>query len=350
LLVIASFACAQNRFVDQPLDDSRAFVREFVDVLEPDRVPPLEFPTLIRASDAAPITGRSDAVVAVIVDGEARAYPLRILVWHEVVNDTIAGTPLAVTYSPLSDSAVAFDRRAGGRTLTFGTSGKLFRASLVLYDRETTSLWPQLDDASAAGPMRGSRLTRIAVVRTSLRAFADAFPEGRVLKDPLFLPSYARTPYPGYATRSGPSTTFLLRTPDPRVPPMRRVAGVVSEDRVMAYPLDAVEAAGALNDGDVVLFWQPDVRSVLDEAELGRSRLAGAAAGFRRGVAGRTLSFRRTSDGAFRDVQTGSRWDSFGRAIGGPLKGRRLEAASTTQAFWFAWAAFNPSTMVFGVG
>jgi uncharacterized protein DUF3179 len=350
LLAIALFACGGMRFVDQPIEGARAFVREVVDVLEPDRVPPLEFPALTPASASVSTFGRTDAVVTVVLGDDARAYPLRILVWHEVVNDTVGGTPVAVTYSPLSDSAVAFDRQVGDRTITFGTSGKLYRASLVLYDRETTSLWPQLMGAAAAGPMKGRRLERVALSRTSLGAFADAYPNGRVLRDPSFLPAYDHTPYAGYSARSQPSRAFFLREADRRLSAMRRVAGVTDGDRVVAYPIDAVENAGVINDGGVTLLWHSGVRSVLDEAEIGRATLAGAAIGFRRVLDGRVLTFGRSADGSFTDKETGSRWDGFGRAVAGRLAGRALEPVITTQAFWFAWATFNPSTLVFGVG
>jgi hypothetical protein len=315
--------------------------------LRPDAGQSIEHPQFDDVRSAVERSGRADPVVVLVEGAEARAYPLRILLWHEAVNDVVAGRPLAITYSPLSDGAAVFDRRVDGRTLTFGSSGKLFRASLVLYDEETVSLWPQPAARSIAGPLKGRTLTRVAAPVTSLGAFADAVPNGRVLADRTgFTRAYTRTPYAAYDGRPRPSRSFFLRPIDPRLDPMHRVAGVTAGGRTVAYPFEAVAGAGVLNDGDLAMVWVPQVRSVLDEAEIARSRLVGSVVGFRRVLDGRTLTLRALGQGGMRDQETGTTWNALGRATGGPLAGRSLVPAETSAMLWFAWAAFNPSTFV----
>ena len=349
MLLAGLASCTGIRFAEPP---NAAFAStEIVDVLEPDRVPAIERPEFDSVQVAVSEFGRTDPVVALLEGDQARAYPLRILVWHEVVNDRVAGRPVAVTYSPLSDSAAAFDRRSGDRVLTFASSGKLYRASLVLYDRETISLWPQLLAAASIGRLRGKTLEPVPVVVTSLGAFADAAPAGLVLSERTgFSRAYRATPYPNYERRPRPSRSFFLRPLDRRLPPMGRVVGVLAQSGPIAYPLAAVEKVRVVNDGAVALVWQPDVRSVLDAVEIGRARAAGGAAAFERAVAGRALTFHARPGGGIVDEETSTAWDLFGRGVAGRLAGSRLTPARSTQSFWFAWAAAYPSTVVWRLG
>src|SRR5262249_20203409 len=107
-----------------------------------DGIPPVGRPSFVDRAVGRGLAPR-EPVISVAIGGEARAYPLRVMIWHEIVNDTVGGTPIAVTWCPLCNSSVVFDRRAGGRTLSFGTTGKLRNSDLVMYDRETQSSWHQ---------------------------------------------------------------------------------------------------------------------------------------------------------------------------------------------------------------
>ena len=150
--------------------------------MQRDGMPALSDPALIPASEV----GRSflvgnDKVAGVSLGGETRAYPLRMLVWHEVVNDTVGGTPILVTYNPLSEGLAVFDRRVGGETSTFGVSGLLFQSNLLVYDRPSSSVWSQLQGRAIAGPKAGATLTLLPFALCRWSEWVGAHPETKVL-------------------------------------------------------------------------------------------------------------------------------------------------------------------------
>ncbi|HEV2686266.1 MAG TPA: DUF3179 domain-containing (seleno)protein, partial [Actinomycetota bacterium] len=164
-----------------------------------------------------------DAPVLVVRDGaSARAYPLAILLQHEVVDDVVGGRPIAVTYSPIANAAVVFDRRVRSLTLTFASSGKVYLSDLVMYDRETKSLWPQMIGASSAGELKGERLTVVPSQLSSFGDFVRAYPTGTVLTRPGSA-TYSSTPYPAYDSRSQPYSCFFGGNLDTRLPAMARI-------------------------------------------------------------------------------------------------------------------------------
>ena len=127
---------------------------------EKDAIPAVQEPQFVKAADAT-FLDSNDKVIGVVIQGRARAYPIKILNWHEVVDDSITGIPLAVTFCPLVQGAAVYSREAGGKTLTLGVSGKLYQSNLVLYDEGTQSLWSQLEGEALAGPMAGQKLAAI---------------------------------------------------------------------------------------------------------------------------------------------------------------------------------------------
>jgi Protein of unknown function (DUF3179) len=142
----------------------------------PDGIPAIDHPRFQRARDVEWLAA-TEAVLSLRVGGETRAYPIQILTWHEIVNDTVGGVPVAVTYCPLCNSGVAFDRRAGGRVLTFGTSGKLYASNLVMYDRQTESLRPQLTGQASLGVLTGTTLDSYPLAPVAWRDFPAANPD-----------------------------------------------------------------------------------------------------------------------------------------------------------------------------
>lgn len=146
-----------------------------------------------------------DRVIGVTLGGEARAYPLRILNWHEVVNDVLGGVPVAVTYHPVCDSVVVFDRRAGAETLEFGVSGLFYNSTQVLFDRRPQgrgeSLWSQMEARAIAGPFaaRGARLNVIPAAVVHWADWRTMYPDTTALRpDPLYVRQYRRDPYVSY--------------------------------------------------------------------------------------------------------------------------------------------------------
>ncbi len=320
----------------------------------PDGIPPVDRPRF-QAAGAAGWLAAAEPVAVVELEGEAKAYPLQILVWHEIVNDSVGGVPVAVTYCPLCNTAVSFRRPVvDAAATTFGTSGKLYHSNLVMYDRATRSLWPQALGQAVTGELTGRRLQRVATQLVAWADFRAAFPGGRVLtRDTGFQRPYGQNPYPLY-DRKGAQPFLFDGTPDGRLEAVERVLGISQGDRHLAVPYTrlARQAQGGvaaanleLGGAPVLVLWRSGVTSALDRRQLAASREVGAAAAFSRRVGGRTLTFH-ARGGRIRDHQTGSTWDQFGRAAAGPLTGSRLPPATAMDSFWFDWAAFHPDTTI----
>jgi hypothetical protein len=313
----------------------------------PDGIPPIDEPRFLRP-DEAPWLTDDEAVVALSIGDEHRAYPVQVMVWHEIVNDTVDGRPVSVTYCPLCTSALAFDRRLGDRLLTFGTSGSLYLSDLVMYDRQTQSLWSQIEGRAIAGVLTGQQLNRVPVQTLGWAQWRDAHPDGWVLsRDTGATRDYGRNPYVGYDDPA--STPFLFYDAvDQQLEPKERVVGVGDPDDPVAVPLAALSEARVLQldvaGADVVLWATEGLRSALDTQDIAHGRPLAASGAFRPAVDGQTLTFTAAGPRTFADDQTGSTWDLLGRAVSGPLTGAQLEPAGHLDTFWFAWAAFHPQT------
>ena len=324
---------------------------ELIDVLAPETVPAIDRPAFETPLEAAAHLQPEVPVAVLEVAGDARAYPLAILVWHEIVNDSVGGAPVAVTYAPLSGGVVAFRRTVAGRVLRFGGSGKLYRSNLVMYDRATNSLWPQLRGQAVLGPLRGTSLERVPIQIGSFGDFRSSHPNGKVLSATTGAARvYGATPYAGYDSRRAPSDSFFALAPDPRVGAMERVVGVRTEAGSRAYRYDLLRSAEVIYDRiggkEVVVLWREGTRSALDTPLIADGRDIGSAGVFLPVACGRRLDLSPVA-GGFRDRQTGSTWSVLGVAVGGPMSGVRLVPVEHAEAFWFAWAAFVPGTEVF---
>lgn len=351
--MLAGVACGgvREQIGARPASASIRFdTAELVDVLPVDRIGAIERPVFESSAKAGEWLDPSEPAVVLRIGEDVRAYPLSILVWHEIVGDTVGGVPVAVTYSPLTNAAVAFDRRVGGRTERFGVSGKLFRSNLVMFDRRTSSLWPQLAGRAVAGPSQGRTLARLPVQIASLKEFRNAYPNGIVLARPEGSGrAYGFNPYEGYDSRRGSFGGFVAVRTDPREGPMGRVLGVRQGASARAYPYPILRRArvlaGRLGGRDIVVLWRPGTRSALDTPRLRDGRDVGSAGAFYAEIGGDRLDLTASADG-FRDRRTGSVWSVLGVATAGPMNGKRLEPALAVDTFWFAWAAFNPETTI----
>jgi hypothetical protein len=316
-----------------------------------DGIPPIDDPKLLDVADADRQLDDTEPVMVVELDGRARAYPLRIMVWHEIVNDRLAGRPIAVTFCPLCNSAVVFDRRVGGRELTFGTTGKLRQSDLVMWDRQTESWWQQFSGEALVGEMTGTILRPVASRTLSWRDFKRAFAQGTVLsQDTGVERPYGRNPYEGYDADADEQPFLLDGEADRRLPPKGRVLLIRAGGASVAIPFTRLRrdrvVAGDVGDAPFVGFFAPGVRSALDRAAIADSRDVGSATAYDPRVDGRLLRFDSAGRGVFVDAQTSSRWDLTGRAVDGPLKGRRLRPLHHDQQFWFAVAAFLPDVRI----
>jgi hypothetical protein len=315
-----------------------------------DGIPPVDRPRFIGSEAAARWLDAREPVIVFERAGDVRAYPLQILMFHEIVNDTVGGSPVAVTFCPLCNASIVFDRRVAGTVLDFGTTGKLRKSDLVMYDRQTESWWQQFTGKGIVGAYRDAVLKQLPSTIASFGDFREAHPEGRVLsRETGFTRPYGRNPYRGY-DRIG-DTPFLFSDPvDPRLPAMERVLGVQRDGVVRIYPFATLAQARVVNDEvgslPVAVFTAEGMLSALDAEIIRDSRRIPAAAAYSRKLDERVLTFE-LRDRRIIDRETSSEWDLFGRAVAGALKGRRLEPADSGVHFAFAWLAFRPESEIF---
>ncbi len=316
----------------------------------PDGIPPIDRPQFESVEAAADWLSAQSPVIALQIDGDVRAYPLAILIWHEIVNDTVGGVPVAVTFCPLCNSSLVFDRQVNGQALRFGVSGNLRKSDLIMWDEQTQSWWQQITGEAIVGELTGTRLQLISSQVVSFEVFRRTFPNGKVLsRQTGHDRSYGRNPYTSYDSNPRP---FLFEGEiDPRLPATEHVLAGIIDGIAIAYPFSLLAQEGVINDAigsvPVVAFWQDGAVSALDRSEIDSSRRVGMAALYERTVEGRVLTFELSKDGGLRDVETGSTWDVFGRATEGALAGKQLLRAFANPHFWFAWAAFQPQTRLY---
>ena len=316
-----------------------------------DGIPAIDRPVFVSVAQADEWLGDREPVVVVAYGGETKAYPLQILIWHEIVNDEIAGLPVSVTFCPLCNTALAFDRRFDGRVLDFGTTGKLRHSDLVMYDRQTETWWQQASGEGIVGTYAGRRLTLVSAPLVSWKQYKEEYPEGRVLsRQTGFTRNYGRNPYQRYDTRKSPFDHFFSGRRDGRLPAMERVVALTEGDSSVAYSMSALEDGPVINDSfsgrPIVVLWAPGTASALDASAIADGRDVGSTGVFGRELDGRVLTFESAGPGRYRDRETGSTWNVFGRATSGPLAGRRLDPIPHGNHFWFAWAVFMPDTRV----
>lgn len=315
-----------------------------------DGIPAIDRPRFESARAADRWLDDNEPVMVVEHQGTAKAYPLGILIWHEIVNDEVADLPVAVTFCPLCNTALVFDRRLDGRVLDFGTTGRLRHSDLVMYDRQTESWWQQATGEAIVGELVGEKLKWISSNTLAWKTARELYPNIQVLsRETGYERPYGRNPYVGYDDPGGrPLLGFFSRDADPRLPAMERVVAVeVGEG--WAAPFERLRETRVVNeevDGTpFVVFWSPGAASALDRAEIASGRDVGQTAVYDRRVGDRVLAFHAVR-GGFRDRETGSGWTLAGRAVDGPLKGQRLRPIPHGNHFWFAWVVFRPQTEI----
>lgn len=259
-----------------------------------DGIPAITKPHLV-AADAVTFLQPGDRVVGVERNQVAKAYPLRILNWHEAVNDTIGGTPIVITYCPLTASALVFQRTVGERTLSFGISGRLYQSNVLFYDHQSESLWSQLKGEAVTGPETGSRLHVLPTVVTTWADWRRRHPQTEVLSQETgYSRNYARDPYAGY--HASPEVMFPLAHVDTRLQPKEKVLGVQVGSVSKAYPLARLAASKAVHD------------------DVGGTRLR--------------IEYDSQADRAEAvHLKSGAPWPAV-------------------VVYWFAWSAFHPETAV----
>jgi len=261
---------------------------------ERDGIPPIDAPQFESVESADAWLQDEDWVLVAEYAGIQRAYPLQILVWHEIVNDVIAGEPVLVTYCPLCASSAVYHRTLDGQTLGFGTSGKLYNSNLVMYDRATETYWSQLEGLALVGALAGQQLVRMTSDTVRWGDWKASMPEAEVLsRNTGFDRDYAENPYAEYLEDS--AVCFPLSDRSNCIPPKTLVLGVQLENAYIAIEEDTLIARGSV-----------ELR-----------------------IEGQRILFSRLRSGAVRVANLGT---------GEPL--------TAVRAFWFAWYAFHPETQL----
>jgi len=245
-----------------------------------DGIPSIDAPQFVPVAEAGDLAA-TEPVIGLVVAGDARAYPLRILIWHEIVNDTVGGVPVTVTYCPLCNSAVVYDRRVAGAATEFGTTGKLRNSDLVMYDRTTESWWQQFLGEAIVGARTGTRLKVLPARLESWERFAKRHPDGRVLvPNNPGMRAYGANPYAGYDSARLP---FLYSGDYPDgIAPMARVVAIGNQ----AWALDLLRKQGRIESDGLVLTWEAGQNSALDSRGIPEGRDVGNVVAQRRGAEG----------------------------------------------------------------
>ncbi len=239
-----------------------------------DSIPPVEDPQYIPAADATDV-GDLEPVLSFDIDGDFRAYPIRILLFHEIVNDTVGGIPVLVSYCPLCNSGVVFDRRLDGDVLEFGNTGRIRHFDMVMYDKQTESWWQQFLGEAVIGDLTGKRLTPIPARLESLARFRERAPNGLLLvpNDPNAR-QYGTSPYVGMDSTPLPRSISRLRYPydlPPDIEPLARLVVVGDE----AWTLALLREHGSVEAGDLRLTWEAGQNSIHDNRVIAEGRDVG---------------------------------------------------------------------------
>jgi hypothetical protein len=303
----------------------------------PDGIPSIDNPKFISVQEASKFLEDSELVLGLNINGDIRAYPLQILVWHEIVNDEIGSIPVAVTYCPLCFTNQVFNRTIddGQEVVEFGTSGKLYNSNLVMYDRTSKSLWSQAMAEGIVGKYAGTKLERVPFDVAYWKEWKQLYPDSKILsRDTGSNRPYGVDPYGDYYTNS--DVLFPISNRDERLGLKEILVGFENKGQYKAYKLQEIEDNKVINDQvngkSITLFSSyPFMIRAYDPIAQGQ-----------------TLEFTYNPKSKnFLDEQTGSEWNFEGKAISGQMKGKQLTRLPFDEGFWFEWVAFHPKTEIY---
>ena len=334
---------------------------EMILVLPKGSFPVLNYPKFVGKKEGLKDFYGREPVISVEINSRAKAYPLNMLTFHEMANDTLAGVPILATYCPLCNSGVVFDRRLDfeGKhyTLEFGVSGFLRKSNMVMYDKQSESWWQQLMGEGIAGKFAGTELEIIPSMIISVDEFFKRYPDGLILSKETGYKEgesrYGTNPYVHYdsISKNPYSRFFNARDVDPRLPAMERIVDIQDDGHYKVYPFSVLAKKKVVNDQfrskHIVLFYLSGTASNMDDHLVTNSRDVGSVTAFSPVVDGKTLTFKKKGD-KFVDEQTGSVWEITGYCVRGKLKGKQLTIEPHSNHFAFAWLAFFPGSEIYG--
>lgn len=305
-----------------------------------DGIPALITPATASVSQTGYLSD-GELVIGIKIGDQARAYPHQILDWHEIANDEINDVAFAITYCPLTGSAIAWDRTLNGTVSTFGVSGLLYNTNLIPYDRESESYWSQMKIQSVNGPLAGQTAGLYPIVETSWKTWREMYPDSRVVsRSTGYDRSYGFYPYGQYRSNDE-ILLFPIGNDDDRLPRKELVHGIIVDNvtrvyRFNSFPQEIEVINGNVNGLPVVVAGSKGKNLIVSFSRIPPD--------------GTPLAFEAVQDSLpviMRDDE-GNNWDIFGEAVSGPRAGARLIPIRSFKSFWFAWAAFYPNAEIYG--
>ncbi len=332
---------------------------EIIIVLNKGSFPKITNPKFVGKQEADKMFYGKEPVIAISINGQAKAYSLNMLTTHEMVNDELSGVPILATYCPLCNAGLVFNRqiKVNGKTkvLDFEVSGMLRKSDMVMMDAETESLWQQLTGEGIVGTYAGTTLTTIPSMIVSVDEFFTRYPMGQILSKKTGIAMaekyYGHNPYINYDSKAKPIPQFINPlNVSSRLPAMERVVDIQSRGSYKIYPFSAIAKKGVIHDdfksAKIVAFFKSGTISVMDKADITKSKDIGTVTVFKRFLNGQEYHFKKI-DNVFIDDNTHSKWDVMGYCYEGPSKGKQLEIEPHGNHFAFAWLAFHPNTKIF---
>lgn len=340
------------------LNRSSIELKELKALMKRDGIPPIDQPKFIKASKATKVYFEHEPVIAVVKDEKAKAFPLNILTYHEIVNDRIDDLYFSATYCPLCNAAIVFNRKLNfnGKNylLDFGVSGMLRNSDLVMWDRQTESWWQQFMGEALVGELSGAELEMLPAQIISVGEFVRAYPKGQILsKETGFSEQqerYGRNVYKGYDSRETPYERIFSDSIDNRLPAMERVIDIQSTGEFKIYPHSTVAQHEVVNDDfnglQLVLFHQAGTKSVMDTEDITKAKDIGSITVFDRVLNGEVYTFKKEGS-YFKDLETNSTWSITGNCIRGKLVGEKLQPVRYGNHFAFSWFLFHPDSEIY---
>jgi len=333
-------------------------LNELTILLKRNQIEPVQKTIYISAKEALDEYYEEEPIIAVNTGENYYAYPLSVLTRHEIVNEKIGDLFYSVTYCPLCNTTIVFDRKIKynkkTHILKFGTSGMLRKSNLVMWDEITETWWQQFNGKAIVGKLTGITLGRLPIMRISLQDFVKNFPGGKVLSKESGYKGksdiYSKNPYAGYDNIKIKKPRLFFEKVSNRLPAMERTVGVRIKTKRKIYPFSIIKEKGVINDNvnnkDVVIFYKKGVLSILDKKQISESRDIGTAVVFNPIINDKKLSFKKTEN-HFIDNKTGSKWNIVGQCISGPLKGEKLKIIKHNHHFAFVTLSFYPDVEIY---
>lgn len=340
------------------LENRNIELNELRALLKRDAIPPIDNPEFWKSEKANKIYFKNEPVTVIEINGEAKAYPHSILMYHEIVNDDVGGMLVSITYCPLCNSALVFNRKVSIKNksyvLDFGTSGMLRKSNLVMWDRQTETWWQQLSGTGIVGELSGAELEFIPSKVLSLKEFFENTPGGGVLSTKTSTSAnksrYGTNPYVKYDDLENNAPRLFFEEVDPRLPAMERVIHVPAGNIDKVYAYSILQEDHVINDESgseaFVLFHEFGSVSVLDNKDITNGKNLGSVTVFNRNIDNQVLSFT-FSNKKFVDKQTSSIWNISGKCTKGKLKGKQLTPRYYGVHFAFAWFSFYPDSELY---